>query len=195
MKAVILASGRGSNAKTLFLKAQNGEIPNTEFVGLISDKPDAPALVVAKKFGIKARHIDTQKTGAGFSPDGAKNYISAIEESRAELIVLAGFMKILPPEFVAAFPSRIINLHPSLLPSFRGKDAIKQAFDFGVKICGCTVHFVNDVLDGGEIIAQKAVEILPEYDLKTLEEKVHEAEHILLPQVVADIALGKIKIG
>ena len=104
-------------------------------------------------------------------------------------------MKILPPDFVEAYANKMINLHPSLLPDFKGKDAIKQAFDAGVKVCGCSVHFVNNELDGGEVIAQKKVEISPEDTLESLEEKVHKAEHQLLPQIVADIVSGKIAIG
>lgn len=195
MKIAILASGRGSNAKAIFGRAKRGGYKNAEFVALISDKPDAPALQIAKDFGVKALYLDTKKTGARFSEEGASDYISALKSLGADMVVLAGFMKILPAEFVSAFENRIINLHPSLLPAFKGKDAIKQAFDFGAKVCGCTVHFVDNKLDGGEIIAQKAVYILPEYDLCALEEKVHEAEHELLPQVVADVCEGKIKIG
>ncbi len=104
-------------------------------------------------------------------------------------------MRIIPPRFVGEFKNRMINLHPSLLPAFKGKDAIKQAFEYGVKICGCSVHYVSDELDGGKIISQKSVEIDPAWSLAELEQKVHEAEHILLPQTIADIAEGKIAVG
>ncbi len=195
MNIAILASGRGSNARELFERKKNGEFGNAKIVGLISDKSDSPSLEIAKEFGVQSLFIDTQCKGARISADAEKIYCDTLKNWNIDLVVLAGFMKILPPNFVETFSNRVINLHPSLLPSFKGKDAIKQAFDAAVKICGCTVHFVNNELDGGKIIAQKAVEILPEYDLPTLEEKVHEAEHILLPSVIEDIVSGKIKIG
>lgn len=195
MNIAILASGRGSNADAIFARAKLGLIPDADFTVLISDIPNAPALDVARKYSVEAKYVDPQRVGARFNPDGARAYIDELKSRKTDLVVLAGFMRILPPEFVAAFENRIINLHPSLLPSFKGKDAIKQAYGFGVKLCGCTVHFVDNTLDGGKIIAQKAVEIEPQYTLDELEARVHDAEHILLPQVVADIAAGKIAIG
>lgn len=195
MNVAILASGRGSNAAAIFARAKQGLIPNADFTVLISDIPNAPALDVARKYSVEAGYVDPQRVGSRFNPDGARAYIDELKSRKTELVVLAGFMRILPPEFVAAFENRIINLHPSLLPSFKGRDAIKQAYDFGAKLCGCTVHFVDNTLDGGKIIAQKAVEIKPQYTLEELECQVHKAEHTLLPQVVADIASGKIAIG
>ena len=195
MKAAILSSGKGSNADAIFNCVENGKIKNLEIVALISDIQDAPALNVAKRHNIPSIWIDPMRKGARFTPESAQNYIKFLKESEVELVILAGFMRILPPEFVSEFSNRAINLHPSLLPSFKGRDAIKQAYDFGAKLCGCTVHFVDNTLDGGKIIAQKAVEIKPQYTLEELECQVHKAEHTLLPQVVADIASGKIAIG
>ena len=195
MKAAILSSGKGSNADAIFNCVENVKIKNLEIGALISDIQDAPALNVAKRHNIPSIWIDPMRKGARFTPESAQNYIKFLKESGVELVILAGFMRILPPEFVSEFSNRAINLHPSLLPAFKGKDAIKQAFDAKAKKCGCTVHFVSDELDGGKIISQKEVEIFPGDTLETLEARVHEAEHILLPSVIADIASGKIKLG
>jgi phosphoribosylglycinamide formyltransferase-1 len=195
MNIVILASGRGSNARALFECEKKGMFADAKIVGLICDIEDAPVFDVAKEYGIEALHLPTLRKGARFSEEASANYQNALKNWNADLVVLAGFMKILPPDFVEAYANKMINLHPSLLPDFKGKDAIKQAFDAGVKVCGCSVHFVNNELDGGEVIAQKKVEILPEDTLESLEEKVHKAEHQLLPQIVADIVSGKIAIG
>ena len=196
MNVAILASGRGSNAEAVFKRARDGALANARPVCLISDNPQAPALEVARKFGIPCAFIGAQKDGSkGFCRESVSEYISALNSAKAELVVLAGFMRILPPEFIEAFKNRIITLHPSLFPSFKGKNAIKQAYDSGVKVCGCTVHFADNSLDGGKIIAQSAVEIPENCSLENLEKLVHEAEHKLLPQVIADISEGKIKIG
>ncbi len=195
MNIAILASGRGTNARALFENKKNGKLANANIVGLISDISDSPSLSIAQEYGIKSIHIDTMRKGARFSNEASALYKKTLRDWNIDLVVLAGFMKILPPDFVEEFSNKIINLHPSLLPAFKGKDAIKQAFEAGVKVCGCTVHFVNNELDGGKIIAQKVVEVSPDDTLESLEEKVHKAEHILLPSVVEEIVNGKIEIG
>ena len=192
IKTVILSSGQGSNARKILEFWKAGKLPNIEIAALISDKPDAGALNVAKEFGLKSIYLDPMRKGAFFSEEGAKFYLENLEFLCAQFLILAGFMRILPPSITKKYANRAINLHPSLLPAFKGKDAIKQAFDYGVKYAGCTVHFVNDDLDGGKIIAQKAVEVLPSDTLESLEKKVHAAEHELLPQVVAKIGRGEI---
>ena len=183
MNIVILASGRGSNARALFECEKNGMFAGAKIVGLICDIEDAPVFDIAKEYGVEALHLPTLRKGARFSEEASINYQNALKNWNADLVV------------VEAYANKMINLHPSLLPDFKGKDAIKQAFDAGVKVCGCSVHFVNNELDGGEVIAQKKVEISPEDTLESLEEKVHKAEHQLLPQIVADIVSGKIAIG
>ncbi len=187
-KIAILASGRGSNAKAIFKSVLDGTIPRARVEILISDNPDAPALKIARDFGCKAEYIDPGRTGARFTPDGAKRYADRIARSGVDLVVLSGFQRILPPELVSELKGRAINLHPSLLPDFKGKDAIRRAYESGAKRCGCTVHYVSDELDGGEIIAQSAVEITDGITLEELEAKVHEAEHELLPRVIAKIS-------
>ncbi len=194
MKLAILASGKGTNAREILRLHSEGKLPHIEIVGVISDVPNAPVLEVAKEFGVKSIYLDTMKKGARFSEEGTQFYLRNLEFICAELIVLAGFMKIIPDEIVNAFPNRIINLHPSLLPAFKAaRNAIDDAWNYGVKISGCTVHFVNSQIDGGRIIAQKAVEITPNDTLETFEAKIHAAEYATLPYVLEDIASGKIK--
>jgi len=137
---------------------------------------------------VPAQFLDPGPFKTKFDDAGEARYIEAIRKCAADLIVLAGFMRILKPGFIEAFPQRIINLHPSLLPSFPGLDAIGQAWRRGVKITGCTVHRVTSDVDGGPIIDQATVQIVPDDTLETLEAKVHAAEHALLPAVVARLS-------
>lgn len=192
MKIAILASGTGSNVKFLFESAKTGKIPNAEWTVLITDKQEALAFKVAEEYGVKSVYIDPEHKGARFSASAAERYMKLLKESGTELVVLAGFMRILPPEFVEEYDGRMINLHPSLLPAFKGKDAIKQAFDYGVKVCGCSVHYVSNELDGGKIIAQEVVEVKDSDTLETLEMRVHDAEHKLLSEVVARFTKGEL---
>jgi len=188
MNIVILASGRGSNAKRIFEVKKSGGLKNVEIKALLSDKENAPALKIAEDFGIESKYVDVMRKGAFFNPEGTQNYISTIDSYTPDLIVLAGFMRILPVEFVEHYKDKIINLHPSLLPSFKGKDGIKDAWDYGVKVSGCTVHYVNAELDAGKIIAQKIVPIEENDTLESFEEKIHKAEHELLPKVIEDLS-------
>ena len=195
MKVAILSSGRGSNAKRIMELHKEGKLPHVEITALISDNRDAPSLQIAKDFNIKSIFLDTGAKGARFSEEGANFYIQNLNFVGAELIVLAGFMRIIPKSIIDKFPNRIINLHPSLLPAFKAaKNAIDDAWNYGVKISGCTVHFVNEKLDDGKIIAQKSVEITPSDTRDSFEEKIHAAEHTLLPLIIEDIASGKISI-
>lgn len=185
MKILILASGKGTNAANIIKLAKQGYFKNPEILAVISDNQNAHALEMAAKNSVRAIWLDSGKKGAFFSPEGAALYVKTVQELNPDLIVLAGFMKILPKTFTEKFPDKIINLHPSLLPAFMGeKNAIKSAFEYGVKISGVTVHFVNDILDGGKIIGQKAVEISPNDTLESFEAKIHAAEYELLPEVI-----------
>lgn len=192
MRILILASGRGSNARAIMESVRDGKI-RAQVCALISDNPDAPALSIAENFGVPAKYVDPMKKGARFSPEGEAAYLREMSAHSPDLVVLAGFMRILPDSIVEAFDGKMINLHPSLLPLYKGKDSIRRALEAGEKQSGCSVHFVSGELDGGRLIAQKAVDILPTDTLETLEERVHKAEHELLPSVVADFVEGKIK--
>ena len=188
MRVVILGSGRGSNAEAILRAQQEGRLGRARVVQLLSDRPDARMLDLGPRYGVAARFLDPGPYKTKFDATGESRYMEAVRACAAELIVLAGFMRILKPPFLEAFPGMIINLHPSLLPSFPGLDAIGQAWRRGVKVTGCTVHVVSSEVDGGPIIDQAPVRVEPDDALETLEGKVHAAEHLLLPAVIARLS-------
>jgi phosphoribosylglycinamide formyltransferase-1 len=188
MRVVVLGSGRGSNAQALLVAQQEGRLGDARIVQIFSDRAEAPILNLGERFGVPAQFLDPGVFKTKFDDAGEERYIEAIRKCVPDLIVLAGFMRILKPGFIDAFPQGIINLHPSLLPSFPGLDAIGQAWRRGVKITGCTVHRVTADVDGGPIVGQAPVEIVPGDTLETLEVKMHAAEHALLPAVVARLS-------
>lgn len=188
MRVVILGSGRGSNAEAILQAQQGGRLGRARVVQIFSDKPDAGILALGPRFGVPAAWLDAAPFKTKLDAEGEQRYIAAIAACAPDLIVLAGFMRVLKPPFIAAFAGKIINLHPSLLPSFPGLDGIGQAFRRGVKITGCTVHHVTAEVDGGPIIDQAAVRIEAADTLETLAAKVHAAEHALLPAVIARLS-------
>ncbi|MFP4282342.1 MAG: phosphoribosylglycinamide formyltransferase [Verrucomicrobiota bacterium] len=190
MRFVILGSGRGSNAEALLRAWQAGELGGAEPVAIFSDRRDARILQLGAKFGVPAAWIDPGPFRTRLSPEAEADYVAKIRDIGADLIVLAGFMRVLKAGFLDAFPRQIINLHPSLLPSFKGLDGIGQAFRYGVKVTGCTVHYVTSDLDGGPILAQEPVRIEDSDTEETVAAKVHAAEHRLLPAVVRRLAEG-----
>jgi phosphoribosylglycinamide formyltransferase-1 len=189
MKIVILGSGRGSNAESVLRAQAAGQLGKGRVVQILSDKPEAVILALGNKFGVPSHFLDPGQFKTKFDEAGESRYIDEISRLEPGLVVLAGFMRILKPRFIEAFAGKIINLHPSLLPSFPGLDAIGQAWRRGVKVTGCTVHFVTAEVDGGPIIDQTAVRIEPDDTLESLETKVHAAEHALLPSVIARLSL------
>jgi phosphoribosylglycinamide formyltransferase-1 len=191
MKIVILGSGRGSNADAILRAQTAGELGQGRVVQIFSDKPEAGVLALGEKFGIPARFLDPGVFKTKFDDVGEGRYIEEISRLEPGLVVLAGFMRILKPRFIEAFAGKIINLHPSLLPSFAGLDGIGQAWRRGVKITGCTVHYVSAEVDGGPIIDQTSVRIEADDTLASLEAKIHAAEHTLLPAVIARLSQGK----
>ncbi|MGJ8637825.1 MAG: phosphoribosylglycinamide formyltransferase [Opitutaceae bacterium] len=190
---VILGSGRGSNADELLKAETKKKLGAAKIAAIISDKEDAGILQLGQKHKVPAIYIDPGRKGARLSEEAEANYIERIQSFSPKLIVLAGFMRIMSHKFIEAFDGQVINLHPSLLPSFVGMDGIKQAYDHGVKVTGCTVHWVTAELDAGPIIDQKEVRIEASDTLEVLETKIHIAEHRLLPDVVAKLSKGKIK--
>jgi len=191
MKLGILISGRGSNMLAIIEAVQSGRIPNSEVVVVISDQPDAPGLERAREKGVETLVIE--RRGRKRAEHDAE-IAAELRKKDVELVCLAGYMRLLSPEFIRAFPNRIVNIHPSLLPSFRGLDAQRQAFDHGVKVTGCTVHFVDEELDHGAIIAQKAVEVRGDDTAETLAARILEQEHELYVEAVAKIAAKEIEI-
>lgn len=188
MRVVILGSGRGSNAEAILEAQKAGRLGRARVVQIFSDKPDAGILALGLRFGVSAAWLDAAPFKTKLDAEGEQRYIAAIRACAPDLVVLAGFMRVLKPPFLDAFAGKIINLHPSLLPSFPGLDGIGQAFRRGVKITGCTVHHVTAEVDGGPILDQAAVRIEAGDTLETLAAKVHAAEHALLPAVIARLS-------
>ena len=188
MRVVILGSGRGSNAEAILRARDAGRLGRAEIVRIFSDQPGAGILSLGARFKVPADFLDAAPFRTKLDGEGERRYIEAIDACRPDLIVLAGFMRVLKPPFLAHFAGRVINLHPSLLPSFPGLDGIGQAFRRGVKFTGCTVHHVTAEVDGGPIIDQAAVRIEPGDSLEAVAAKVHAAEHALLPAVIARLS-------
>ncbi len=190
MRVVILGSGSGTNAEAILSAASAGQLGPTQVVAVYSDVQNAGILEKADHYEVKNSHLSSPSQQAIFNGESENLWIETIKEDVPDLIVLAGFMRILKEPFLKAFSGKIINLHPSLLPSFPGLEAIRQAFSRGVKITGCTIHWVNEVVDGGEIIAQAPVRVMPGDTYELLEQKIHGAEHVVLPSVIRDLAIG-----
>jgi phosphoribosylglycinamide formyltransferase 1 len=184
MRIVVLGSGRGSNAEAILKAQQAGQLGRAKVVQIFSDRADAGILALGPRFGVPANFLDAAPYKTKLDGDGEQHYIATILACQADLIVLAGFMRVLKLPFLSKFEGKIINLHPSLLPSFPGLDGIGQAWRRGVKITGCTVHYVTLDVDGGPIIDQAAVRIEETDTLESLTNKVHAAEHALLPAVI-----------
>ena len=190
-RIVVLASGSGTNLQAILDKLHRGE-EGIEVVGVGSDKPDAGALE-------RARSADVQTAvfpNSDYSDRAARDRALGdwIEEREADLVVLAGYMQLLSPEFVARFHSRVINVHPALLPAFPGIDAVQQAIDHGSKITGVTVHFVDEGMDSGPIIMQRPVPVAPSRSWDETERAIHATEHELLPETIRLIAAGRVRI-
>lgn len=190
MRVVILGSGRGSNAEAILRAQVEGRLGKARVVQIISDVADAGILAHGARFGVPSAYLDPAPFKTKLEGAGEVRYVAAVSGCQPDLVVLAGFMRVLKPGFIGAFQGRVINLHPSLLPSFPGLDAIGQAWRRGVKITGCTVHHVTAEVDGGPIIDQAAVRVEPGDTLDSLAAKVHAAEHALLPAVIARLSAG-----
>ena len=165
----------------------NGTIPNAEIAIVISDKARAPGVASAKERGIETLAIERRGRNR---EEHEQEIIAALRERHVDLICLAGYMRLLSPCFVEAFRGRILNIHPSLLPAFPGLDAQRQALEHGAKVSGCTVHFVDETLDGGPIIAQRKVPVLEGDTVETLSARILEQEHKLYPEAVAAVLLA-----
>jgi len=192
MKIAVFVSGNGSNLQALIDAKKTGDLKNGEIVLVVSDKPGAYAVERAEKEGIKTFVLN----GKEFAEREKYDEVLAekVKEENIELIVLAGFMRILSKGFVEKFKNRILNIHPALLPDFKGTHGIKDALEAGVEVTGVTVHFVNAELDAGPIILQKEVKIAKEDTLETLEEKIHKTEHELYPEAVRLFVENKLEI-
>jgi phosphoribosylglycinamide formyltransferase 1 len=188
LRVAVLASGTGTNLQAI-LDSVHGQ-DGIEVVAVASDKPGAMALDRAADVGIETEVFPA----SGFDDRDARDAALAgwLEERQVGLVVLAGYMQLLSPAFIARFPNRIVNVHPALLPSFAGLDAIGQTLDHGVRVTGVTVHFVDDGVDTGPIILQRPIPVPANRDRRALEEAIHAAEHELLPEAIRLIAGGRV---
>ena len=187
----VLLSGRGSNFEALADSVVAGRIPNAQIAMVISNQPDALGLKKAEARGIPARTIPSKGLQREVYD---RQVVSVLQEYQVDLICLAGYMRLLSPYFVAAFPQKILNIHPSLLPSFPGLESQKQALDHGVKFAGCTVHFVDENLDAGPIILQAVVPVLDADDEHALSQRILKEEHRIYSEAVKLVLEGKYRI-
>ena len=187
----ILISGRGSNMLALADAVRDGRIPKAEIAVVVSDQPHAGALVRARQQGLKTVVVD--RRGRTRQAHDAET-VAVLKDHKVEIVCLAGYMRLLSGYFIEAYRHRILNIHPSLLPAFPGLDAHKQMLEHGVKWAGCTVHFVDETLDGGPIIAQKIVPVFDEDTEETLSARILEQEHKLYAEALALIVSGNYEI-
>ena len=180
----VLLSGRGSNFVAIADNIAQGRLTGCEIAVVISNKADAPGLTAARERGLKAVAVEAR--GRKRAEHDAE-IIATLREHQVDLIILAGYMRLLSPEFVRAFPQRILNIHPSLLPSFPGLDAQEQAFTYGVQVAGCTVHFVDEELDHGVIVLQNNVPVFESDDAQALSARILEQEHIAYSEAIARV--------
>jgi len=192
-KLAVLASGRGSNFKAVAQRCTDPAYP-VEIAVLITDNPSAVAVQIAGEFGIPVRFVQAGEKRGRLAPGGEERVVEVCEEFGVELVFLAGFMRVLKGPLLDRYPHRILNIHPSLLPSFKGLQAQQQALDYGVKVTGCSVHFVDRSVDGGPIIMQAVVPVRDDDDFDSLAARVLEEEHRIGPEAIRIVALGRFRV-
>lgn len=191
-KIAVLASGNGSNLEAILTAIATGRIRDAQVTVVVSDQEEAYALVRARKHNIPSRVFRRQDYPSREAYDRA--LVTFLKTEQIDLVVMAGFMRLVSPEFVAAFRNRIMNIHPSLLPAFPGTRGVADALAYGVKVTGCTVHFVDEGMDTGPIILQEALAVRADDTVDSLSERIHRLEHRLYPQAIDLWVRGKIKI-
>lgn len=183
----VLGSGRGSNLDAIFRSIHDRHLP-AEVKVVASDVRDAGILVIGRAHHAHSKYVYPGESRTKLDPDSERNIVNLLQQEHVELVVLAGFMRIVGPQLLAAFPRRIVNIHPSLLPKHRGLRAWEQALSAGDRVAGCTVHYVDEGVDTGEIIAQAEVDVLPGDTPESLHARIQEAEHVLYPEVIGFFA-------
>jgi phosphoribosylglycinamide formyltransferase-1 len=181
----VLGSGKGSNCRVILERIRSGDLP-AEVRLVVSDVLDAPILDIAREFGVANAYLPPGRFRTRLEPAIEEQLVKMLRDAGAELVVLAGFMRVLHEPMLKAFPRRIINIHPSLLPKFPGLESWKQAFVAGETVTGCTVHYVDEQIDHGRILAQKEVKILPNDTAESLHARIQVLEHELYPAVIAE---------
>jgi phosphoribosylglycinamide formyltransferase-1 len=185
----ILGSGKGSNCRAILERIQSGDL-GAEVRIVVSDVLDAPILDMAREFGVKNAYLSPGRFRTRLEPETEQQLVQMLRDAGVELVVLAGFMRVLHEPMLKGFPRRIINIHPSLLPKFPGLEAWKQALAAGETVTGCTVHYVDEQIDHGKILAQKEVRILPNDTAESLHARIQVTEHGLYPAVIAEFCKG-----
>jgi phosphoribosylglycinamide formyltransferase-1 len=185
----ILGSGKGSNCRAILEQIRSGDLA-AETRLIVSDVLDAPILDMAQEFGVKNAYLPPGRFRTRLEPETEEQLVQMLRDAGVELVVLAGFMRVLHEPMLKAFPRRIINIHPSLLPKFPGLEAWKQALAAGERVTGCTVHYVDDQIDRGKILAQKEVAILPNDTAEGLHARIQVVEHEIYPAVIAEFSKG-----
>ena len=188
MRVALLGSGRGSNAEAVLRAQQEGRLGKAQVVGIYCDVPDAPMLQLGPKFGTPAFYLDPGPFKTKFSPERETFWADALTKHQVDLVVLAGFMRVIKAPLLERFAGRIINLHPTLLPAFPGLDGIGQTWRAGAPEGGCTVHWVTAEVDGGKHLGQSHVARGTSDTQESFAQKIHQAEHALLPKVIAELA-------
>lgn len=191
-RIAVLASGSGSNLQAIMDAVDSGKIRGAEVAVVVSDRKNAYALERARLRNVPVKYLSAKNFASREEYDRA--LVTYLEEEQIDLVVLAGFMRLLTPYFVLAFHHRILNIHPSLLPSFPGAHGVTDALDYGVKVTGCTVHFVDEGMDTGPILLQEAVEIRDDDTAESLHERIHTLEHRLYPKAIDLWVQGKIRL-
>jgi phosphoribosylglycinamide formyltransferase-1 len=204
-RIAILASGAGTNARALLDASSRGELGDARVVALLADRAGCGALAVAEQAGVEALFVDPAPPTSAASPTPAglvagrgaygEALAGALQARNVDLVCLAGFMRILSPGFIAAFEGRVLNIHPALLPAFPGAHAVRDALAWGVKVTGTTVHFADERVDHGPIVAQECVPVLPGDDEATLHERIKAVEHRLYPEAVRLVVAGRARIS
>jgi phosphoribosylglycinamide formyltransferase-1 len=186
IRIAIFASGKGSNFEAIAGLFRESDRVRVEC--LVCDQPDAGVIKIARSFGIEHIPVRSERYRTRLDETTERGLAASLEKKNIDLVVLAGYMRVVKKPMLEAFPGRIVNIHPSLLPAFRGLDAVRQALEYGVKITGCTVHFVDEQIDHGRIIAQSAVPVKDGDTEESLHRRIHREEHELYPRVIRDLA-------
>lgn len=193
LKLAILGSGKGSNAQSIIDAVRNGQL-DARMVCVLSDVPDAFILERARRSGIPAEYVDCAPFKTKLDGEGERRAIEILQRHGTDFVALAGFMRMVKPGLLRAFAGRIVNIHPALLPAFPGLASWKQALDYGAKVTGCTVHFVDEGMDTGPIILQRTVPVLDDDTPESLHARIQEQEHIAYPEALQWIADGRVSV-